>query len=299
MQNNNIPLIKVGFLISYDYKYIFDSLPRIYRYADYIAFAIDKERKTWSGESFDIPDSFFDWIHSYDKENKIHIYEDSFYVPNFSAIECDVRERNMLAQFMGLEGWHVFVDSDEYFFNFKEFTSFLKNLDINQSTQIYAQLITMFQKDRDGFFIIDTNETYPVATNNPHYIGCRLSEDFSLSLYTNFKVLHQSWARDDDEIRKKIRNWGHKTDFDVNAYYEFWKAINKQTYKYAKSFHPLDPWLWPSLEYFEAKNIDELIQKTTIFLEEKKEKEIQNEKIKAKDFIPLAIYKIKTKLFKK
>ncbi len=59
---NNKPLIKVGMLISYDYMYIKDSLPRIYPYVDYIAFAIDKDRKTWGGENFDIPDAFFEWV---------------------------------------------------------------------------------------------------------------------------------------------------------------------------------------------------------------------------------------------
>ncbi|NDW10007.1 hypothetical protein [Dysgonomonas sp. 520] len=293
------PAIKVGFLISYDYKYVKEALPLVYPFADYIAFAIDKDRKTWSGNNFILPESFFDWVREYDVDNKIHIYEDSFYVSELSSIECDVRERNMLSSYMGLDGWHIFVDSDEYFLDFENFVKYIKSLNANIPTQIYAGLITLFQKDDNGYFVINTHETYPVATNNPRYVGCRLSENFEISLYTNFKVLHQSWARDNDEIKQKLSNWGHKTDFDVEAYYNFWKAINKQTYRYVRSFHPLDPWLWPSLEYFEAKDIQELTRKVKDFLQEKENAKNREDNIRLKDIIPPILYKLKARLKKK
>jgi hypothetical protein len=33
-------------------------------------------------------------------------------------MECDTRERNMLAKYMGEGGWHVQIDADEYFADF-------------------------------------------------------------------------------------------------------------------------------------------------------------------------------------
>lgn len=293
----NKPVIKVGFLISYDYEYIKNSLPRIYPYTDYIAFAIDKDRKTWSGERFELPDTFFEWVKEFDTDKKIHIYEDSFYVPTLTAIECDSRERNLLAKFMGEGGWHIQIDSDEYFLNFKEFVDYIKTLDINKDTQVYARWITMYKKNQEDFFLIRTNESFPLVANNPNYKLARLS-DSKNNIYTDFEVLHQSWARSDNEIKQKLSNWGHKTDFDVDSYYQFWKAINKQTYKYARSFHPLDPWLWPNLEYFKAKNIDELVDQVNSFLKEKERNEKQSNKIKIKDFVPPVLYKIKALLSK-
>lgn len=292
------PVIKVGFLISYDYAYVKDALPRVYPYADYIAFAIDKDRKTWSGESFVIPDPFFDWVKEFDTENKIHIYEDSFCVPTFSGVECETRERTLLGQFMGDGGWHIQVDADEYFFDFHAFVNYLYSLDVTKKIQVYAKWITMYNKDGKGYYIINTNENFPVATSNPRYSMCRLSENPEDSLYTDFKVLHQSWARGDAEILQKLRNWGHKTDFDVNSYYNFWKSIDKQTYKYIRSFHPLDPWLWPSLEYFEAKDITELINKVDIYLKEESERKQIENKLRIRDFIPVALYKIKARFSK-
>lgn len=296
--SNNKYQIKVGFLVSYDYEFIKNSLPIVYPYADYIAFAIDKDRKTWNGESFDIPDSFFEWVKSFDTEKKVHIYEDIFHIPALSTMECDTRERNLLAQFMGTGGWHLQIDSDEYFLDFEGFVRYLQTLDINKETQVFAKWITMYKKNGDDIFWINTNEVFPVASNHPKYKLARLS-DSDNDVYTDFKVLHQSWARGDEEIKLKIRNWGHNTDFDAEAYYNFWKVINRQTYRYARSFHPLDPWLWPSLEYSEAKDTHILVDKVKAFLKEKEEKDKILEKVKVKDFIPPALYKIKAALLKK
>jgi len=293
----NIPQIKVGILVSYDYLYLKEALPRIYNEADSITLAIDKDGKTWSGNNIHIPDSFFVWLKEYDKDNKIKIYQDSFHVPGLSPLDSDTRERNMLGQFMGKGGWHIQLDSDEYFLDFKDFCDFLRKLDIDKDTLIYAQWITLFKQNGNDYFLINAEETFPLATSNPVYKAIRVSESQN-PMYTGFKVIHQSWARGEDEIKLKLNNWGHTNDFDVDSYFEFWKMINKQTYRYVRSFHPLDSWLWPSLHYFEAKNIEELINKVKNYLHDEELRKIQANKIKLKDFIPLALYKIKAKLLK-
>lgn len=292
---DNIPQIKVGILVSYDYQYLKDALPGIYEDADSITLAVDKDGKTWSGNDITIPDSFFDWIKEYDKEHKINIYRDSFYVPNLPPLECDTRERNMLARFMGEGGWHVQVDSDEYFLDFKGFCNYLRSLDINQDTLVFGQWITMFKQNNNDHFLINAKESVPLATNNPKYRIIRVAESGE-AVYTAFKVLHQSWARNDDEIKLKLINWGHKNDFDVETYFKFWNLVNKQTFTYFKNFHPFHPEFWPFLEYFEARNIQELITKVSMHIEEEDKKRSLSDRIKLKDFIPPALYKIKAKL---
>lgn len=114
-------IIKIGFLISYDYQMLKTSLPLVYASADEIFLAIDYKRRTWSGNSFEISDDFFSWIEIFDKDKKIHIYEDDFYDPSLSVKDNDTRERNMLGIRMGSGGWHLQVDSDEYFVDFSMF----------------------------------------------------------------------------------------------------------------------------------------------------------------------------------
>ena len=79
--------INVGFLVSYDYKYLKSSLPLIYEDSSSITLAIDINRNTWSGSTFNIDNSFFEWIKEIDLDNKISIYEDDFYKKELSSIE--------------------------------------------------------------------------------------------------------------------------------------------------------------------------------------------------------------------
>lgn len=291
-------LIKVGFLVSYDYEYMKTALPLVYNYADTITLAIDKNRETWSGERFEIDPSFFDWVKEIDRDNKIQIYEDSFHVEGLSTIECDTRERNMLSQFMEEGGWHIQIDSDEYFLDFEGFISYLRTLDISKPTEIHAELITLYQKDDSGYFYTDSNETFPLATNVVNDYRLVRKTVHGTPLYTKFKLLHQSWARSEEEIIFKLKSWGHKNDFDVDAYFQFWKAVNRHTYKYVRSFHPLDGWIWQTLEYIPSLNMNEVISIVRQKMLDKEKQRHIDEKIKLKDWVPLALYKLKAKINK-
>lgn len=268
-------IIKVGYLVSYDYKYMNYSLPTVYEYADQIAIAIDKNRQTWSGGIFEIPDSFFEWIKKFDTQNKIKIYEDSFYCSNLTAMQCETRERNMLAEFMGRDtDWHIQIDSDEYFLDFKKFVKYIKTLNIKTSINIYAELVTIFKIDNSDVFVIDSNESFPLATNTPIYTKARTIEGKDVKkVYTKFKLLHQSWGRSEEEMVFKLKNWGHNTDFDILSYFQLWKVINRYTYKYIQNFHPLLPEIWKKLEYINAEDIPTLIKTVKETQEEKNKDE--------------------------
>ena len=64
--------IKVGFLVSYDYEFLKTSFPLVYHSADEIYLAIDINNNTWSGNKFQIHDSF-DWINKIDKNQKLNL----------------------------------------------------------------------------------------------------------------------------------------------------------------------------------------------------------------------------------
>lgn len=257
--------IHVGYLISYDYEYIKYSLPTVYKSADKIVLAVDKDRLTWKGTPIDIPESFFSWIKDFDKDHKIEIYEDSFYCPDLTPMQCDTRERNMLADFMGKEAWIVQLDVDEYFIDFESFVQFLQKLDFNKSTIVYAQWITIFKLDTDNIFIIDNEEYFPVVTNGFPYSNARNVKGLQKKYWTNFKAIHQSWGRTDVELKQKLASWGHVDDFDINSYFLFWKSIDKHNYKYIRDFHPLSGSTWNQLECVEVRDIPTLIEKVKFY----------------------------------
>jgi len=94
--------IHVGFLLSYDYEKLKLSIPPIYKNADRIFIALDKNFLTWSGNKFKVDESFFKWLKDIDEDHKIEIYRDDFYIPTLNPIQNDTRERHLLSIKMGI-----------------------------------------------------------------------------------------------------------------------------------------------------------------------------------------------------
>jgi hypothetical protein len=253
--------IKVGFLVSYDYELIVHSLPPVYEYADKIVLAVDKDEKTWSGNSFQIADSFWQWIKEFDSHHKIEIYKDSFYVERLSIIQCETRERNLLGKFMGSGGWHVQIDADEYFADFKVFVDFLHWLDKEKKhiDCVNQEWLVLYKRVSSGcLFVKGYGGGTALATTRPEYICARIIDRPKKILYPQ-KIIHDSWARSEQALWTKLNNWGHKNDFNTEGYFHFWKAIDEKNYRFVQNFGPIWPEIWKELDYIEAPDIPALL----------------------------------------
>jgi len=296
--------IKVGILVSYDYECIKNSLPPIYEYADKIVLAVDKDNKTWSGNNIHIPDDFWQWLNDFDKQNKIELYKDSFYIEGLTAIQNDTRERTMLGKYMGEGGWHIQVDADEYFIDFKDFVDFLHYLDIKKPriNCVNMQLLSLFKKTSNAFFFIKERDDAQCsfATTEPHYTICRNIKRPRYVLYPK-RVIHDSWSRTEEALWTKLKNWGHNNDFDIESYFYFWKVIDEKNYKAIKNFHPTAPAYWMELEKIDASSIQELLQKIKSddnLVKVKKQKRFKKIRKYAFLFIPPVFIKLYKKLSK-
>lgn len=261
--------IKIGFLISYDHKYIYDALKIVYDYADEIILAIDRNRLTWAGEKYELDPNFFDAIRAMDPKNKIVFFEDNFYVESLTPIENDTRERNMLSEKMGPDCWKLQIDVDEYFLNFDAVYKYLqKNRflvarpDINP-VNIRANWITLFKKTENGFLYLDNEEHFSFATNlvGNHFFARDMATVNNTEVFTNFRVLHHSWARDPEEIYKKINNWSHKDDFDREAFFQFWMNVDETNYTQFTDLHPIYKGAWKNLKFIACKDVPDFIRK--------------------------------------
>lgn len=258
-------MIKVGYLVSYDYHMLVTSIKQLYNYVDTIFIAIDKDRKTWSGNSFELPQSFLDEIKSFDSKNKIEFYFDSFYDPELSPIECETRERNMLLKKMG-KGWLMQLDVDEYIYDFKKVAKFLKKYwyltFFPKLTPIVfkGKWLTLYRELDDGYLYIENNEHFSFITNQSSYTHTRNNNKI-MNHYSNINVIHQSWARNEDEIQMKIKNWGHRDDFDTQKYFEFWRNLSSSNYMNYKNVHPMVPEVWNHLKFLSSSSIDDFINK--------------------------------------
>jgi hypothetical protein len=266
-------IIKVGFCVAYDWILLKKSVPRIYEYADTICLSIDRNRKSWAGQTYEFnEEAFRGWLDAIDTEKKIDLYEDDFALPNLSAMKNDNRQRNMMAARMGKGGWHIQIDSDEYFVDFKKFVDFLKSLHGNPTgtekpVNICGCWIPLIKKLPHGFLYVDFKnslpETAPVATNVPVYERARNNGHFNL--ITPHYVVHETWSRSENELWFKINNWGHSDEeLDAQAkkisYYNLWKALDEYNYSYVINFHPAIPSTWPALNFIKASSTEEVVE---------------------------------------
>lgn len=265
-------MIKTAFCVSYDWKMLRNSLPRVYEASDVICLGLDKDRHTWACNPFEFDDdAFYQFVRDIDTQNKIIILEDDFSLSGLNSRENGNRHRTLMSEKMGLGGWHLQVDSDEYFLDFKGFVQHLKHINPNptgseKAVNVCANWIPLVKKTESGYLHVDFHnqlpEQVPIATNVPSYERARHNGHFNL--ITPFYVIHETWARSEDELWFKINNWGHASEELVEhtkrmSYFALWKALDQYNCQYVRDFHPASAPTWPALRYIPAKDIQELL----------------------------------------
>ncbi|CAM4124553.1 hypothetical protein [Gillisia limnaea] len=254
--------IQVGFLMSYDYKLLKNSIPLVYNEADSIIVALDENLRTWSGEKFEVDESFFLWLKSFDTEKKIRIYRDDFFDSNLNAMENEVKERKMLASQMGIGNWIIQIDSDEYFVNFKKFTEELKlrnnylNNPEKKQIQIAGYYVNLYKYTDDGILYVSKPRNQKFATNYPGYITGRNTKE--QVIYIPNIVIHECLSRSEEEIRTKFTNWGHSHQVNIDEFLDKWRKIDQSNYDEFENLFYLEPEKWKKLNYVEGGSISEI-----------------------------------------
>jgi hypothetical protein len=120
-------------------------------------------------------------------------------------------------------------------------------------------LVTLYRELPDGYLYIENNEQFPFITNQNNNTHTRNNSKIR-NFQTNIKVIHQSWARSEDDILTKIKNWGHRDDFDTMKYFQFWRSLNSNNFKDIVNFHPISPDVWNKISYLPSNDINEFIR---------------------------------------
>lgn len=255
--------IQVGFLLSYDYLKLKKSIPPIYKGADEIFIAIDEKYRTWSGQNFEVDETFFDWIKEIDIDNKIRLYRDDFYIPELSAIDNDTRERHLLSLKMGVGNWLIQVDADEIFIDFEKFIKELRKRDYylenpkKTPIQIAGFLVHLYKYTENGILYVNAPHKFMLATNYPNYKCARQTKQ--RVIYTNTILLHETLCRTEDELRFKIENWGHNEEVN-DTFFNKWLLVNEDNYKQYENFYYIEPERWKKLGFLKFKDDKELLQ---------------------------------------
>ena len=107
-------------LISYDAHYLPKSIEKYYNYVDEVVLGLDKNRVTWSKNSFSFDEQkLWSELSLIDGDGKISIVEEDF-VQSEVAIENDNYERNFLKDQCSHD-WIFSFDADEMLVNPKQF----------------------------------------------------------------------------------------------------------------------------------------------------------------------------------
>lgn len=259
--------IHVGFLLSYDYEKLKLSIPPVYKEADKIFIAEDSNKRTWSGNEFVVDNSFYEWLKEFDVDNKIEFYRDNFYIPELTAIQNDTRERHLLSLKMGIGNWLIQVDSDEYFVDFASFVSNLRKYDHyldnpeKNRIQFAGFWLIIYKYTENGILYVNKPMKAIFATNYPNYKCARRTNE--RIIYFDDLVLHESIARTEEQLRYKLKNWGHNNEVNEN-FLKKWIMIDETNYDQYEDFYYIDPKRWKKLAYLPSKTIIDVKSKFKI-----------------------------------
>jgi hypothetical protein len=252
-------IVKAGICVAYDWHLLKQSLPSLYNHLDAICLSVDKERKSWNGNPFELDwAAFTSFVQTIDKDHKIEVLEESFSSKARTPIQNECYQRNRMAQKLGKADWIVQFDTDEIFIDPGTFMAFLgKYQHSKRPLNIHGKWINLIKQTATGF-IYSVTQTPPLATNVPVYEYGRTNGHFNI--YTDTFLAHITWARPEEEVYFKLKNWGHSHEFNGMSFFKIWQALDDFNWRYIKDFHPMNKGSIPQLHFQEAIDISSLVQ---------------------------------------
>jgi len=261
-------------LISYDAHYLPKSIERYYNYVDEIVLGLDKNRQTWSKNSFSFDESLL-WseLSIIDGDKKISIVEEDF-VQSDVAIENDNYERNFLKNECSND-WIFSFDADEMLVNAKHFFYEFCPLveDYRDTHDICMTWATPYKEIGNTTLVIAEEDGSPFFGENQGVVTSK-NNTYTYARWTNqsaggtnrilspLVALHYSLCRKSEDLHQKIHNIGHSDIVEEDPFYKIWTQVTMDNYKELKNFKTsgLGGAQWPSLEPIETQFIFQYIE---------------------------------------
>ena len=261
-------------LISYDAHYLPKSIEKYYNYVDEIVLGLDKNRVTWSKNSFSFDEQkLWSELSLIDGDGKISIVEEDF-VQSEVAIENDNYERNFLKDQCSHD-WIFSFDADEMLVNPKQFFYDFCPLveDYRETHDICMTWATPYKEIGDTTLVIAEEDGSPFFGENQGVVTSK-NNTFTYARWTNqsaagtnrilspLVALHYSLCRKSEDLHEKIHNIGHSNIVEEDPFYKIWSQVDMENYKQLKNFKTsgLGGAQWPSLEPIETQFLFEYVQ---------------------------------------
>lgn len=266
-------------LISYDAnRFLAKSIERYYEYVDEIVLGIDKDRITWSGNTFEInEDALWSELSQIDGDSKITIIEEDFHQSEV-AIENDNFERNFLKGECSYD-WIFSFDADEMLVNAKDFFyNFCpivedyrheKDICMTWATPYKVvndeeESITLVIANEDGSPFFGENQGV-ITSKNSTFTYARWTDRSAAGenrIMSPLVALHWSLCRPAEELHEKIHNIGHSDIVEEDPFYKIWSQVDMTNYGQLKDFKTsgLGGAQWPRLEPIPSNNVEDYIK---------------------------------------
>jgi len=261
-------------LVSYDAAYLPESISKYYNYVDEIVLGLDKNRTTWSGNSFSFDENKL-WadLSTIDGDSKISIIEEDF-VKSKVAIENDNYERNFLKA-QCTNDWIFSIDADEYLVNPKDF--FYNYCPLVEryynKADICMTWATPYKTIDDTTLVIANEDGTPFFGENQ---GMTTSKDstFTYARWTDksaaghnrlmspLVAIHWSLCRSKEDLHQKINNIGHSDIVENDPFYQIWEQVTLDNYEELHNFKSsgLGTAQWPILRSIPSEQVTNYIE---------------------------------------
>lgn len=251
-------IVKTGICVAYDWHFLQQSLPSIYKHVDAICLSVDSERRSWNGNLFEMNwNAFTEMVDAIDVDQKIQILQEPFYNKERTPIANECYQRRRMAEVLGKANWIMQIDTDEIIINPLEFIGELsKYSEWKRPVNVHGTWINLIKQTGFGF-IYSVTKTPPLATNRPEYDYGRTNGHFNI--YTNTFLAHITWARPEEEVYYKLKNWGHSHEFEGMSFFKIWQALDDHNWQYIKDFHPMNRGSIPRLYFHKAGTVEEFV----------------------------------------
>ena len=240
---------------------------------------IDKDRMTWSGNSFSInEEALWAELSQIDGDGKISIIEEDFHQSEI-AIENDNFERNFLKAQCSND-WIFSFDADEMLVNAKSFfydfcpivEPYFDKVDICMTWATPYKVVTDGE-DKSHTLVITNKDETPFFGENQGVVTSKDST-FTYARWTDksaagnnrimspLVALHWRLCRPEKELHEKIHNIGHSDLVEKDPFYQIGSQVTWDNYHELEDFKTsgLGQAQWPSLFAVPSEHVEEYIK---------------------------------------
>jgi hypothetical protein len=233
-------------LAAYDHARLLQSIAAYYAIADEIVVGLDEEGLSWSLQPLKLDGAELEArLKAADPRGILRVVRGPFHA-HPRPMDNELEERRFLSRLCREGNWVVQIDADELLLKPLDFRDHL--LKQRPGVQVMARWLTVYKALPGKLLLVKgPSDWAPLASlsRDRYRHGRETGEPRS---YSPFWLLHNSWGYTEEEVRFKLRNWGHALEVDAAGFLDQWKRMDADNFKACRNLSPVNPPSWPRLE---------------------------------------------------